>query len=134
VNGELIPVNRFIDVEGLLESIKREVRDFNGESRLGKLKLNGRILKDLPRFVDSNRAPKELNVTRMLLSIFRSGSKEPIRKFHDNSLFVGVMHFQDAYNMDLDRLQRCGIHYALPDGRIIPFCAYNTIHRQTVEK
>jgi uncharacterized radical SAM superfamily Fe-S cluster-containing enzyme len=134
LNGELIPINRFIDVEGLLESIRKEVGDFNGESRLGKLKLNGRILKDLPRFVDSDHAPKDLNVTRMLLDVFKSGSKKPMRAFHDNSLFIGVMHFQDAYNMDLDRLQRCGIHYALPDGRIIPFCAYNTIHRQTVEK
>ncbi|MDD1752272.1 MAG: radical SAM protein [Methanotrichaceae archaeon] len=133
LNGELIPINRFLDVEGLLESIRKEVGNFD-ESRLGKLKLKGRILKDLSRFVDSDRAPKDLNVTRILLGVFRSGSKEPMREFHDNSLFVGAMHFQDAYNMDLDRLQRCGIHYALPDGRIIPFCAYNTIHRQTAEK
>jgi hypothetical protein len=38
-----------------------------------------------------------------------------------------AMHFQDLYNMDLEKLQRCGIHYILPDGRIIPFCSYNTV-------
>ncbi len=43
------------------------------------------------------------------------------------------MHFQDAYNLDTERLQRCGAHYATPDGRIIPFCAYNTLHRKGVE-
>jgi len=29
---------------------------------------------------------------------------------------VGLMHFQDPYNFDLERLERCGIHYAVPDG------------------
>jgi len=35
--------------------------------------------------------------------------------------------------MDLKRGQRCGIHYATPDGRVIPLCSYNTIHCQEVE-
>ena len=39
----------------------------------------------------------------------------------------------DAYNMDLERVQHCPINYATPDGRLIPFCTYNTIHRQEVE-
>jgi hypothetical protein len=29
---------------------------------------------------------------------------------------------------------RCGIHYAVPDGRIIPFCTLNSFHRQEVER
>ena len=40
----------------------------------------------------------------------------------------------DAYNFDIERVQRCAIHYALPDGRVIPFCSYNTIHREKFEK
>ena len=35
---------------------------------------------------------------------------------------------------DLERVQRCCIHYAVPDGRIIPFCTMNSIHREKVEK
>ena len=35
------------------------------------------------------------------------------------------MAFQDAWNLDLDRLRDCCIHTVSPDGRIIPFCAYN---------
>ena len=35
---------------------------------------------------------------------------------------------------DLERVQRCGIHYATPDGRVIPFCSYNTLHREEVER
>jgi hypothetical protein len=40
----------------------------------------------------------------------------------------------DPYNFDLERVERCGIHYAVPDGRIIPFCAMNTLHREKIEK
>ncbi|MGA9098862.1 MAG: hypothetical protein WB392_08030 [Methanotrichaceae archaeon] len=73
--------------------------------------------------------PNELNLTGLLLSVFRKGTWESLVEFHNSSLFLGIMHFQDLYNMDLERLQRCGIHYVLPDGRRIPFCSYNTVHR-----
>lgn len=41
------------------------------------------------------------------------------------TLAVSGMVFQDAWNLDLTRLQECYIHVMSPDRRIIPFCAYN---------
>jgi 7,8-dihydro-6-hydroxymethylpterin dimethyltransferase len=38
---------------------------------------------------------------------------------------ISGMAFQDAWNLDLERLKDCCIHVARPDGRLIPFCAYN---------
>ncbi|MFB6354318.1 MAG: radical SAM protein, partial [Halobacteriales archaeon] len=38
-----------------------------------------------------------------------------------------MMHFMDPYNYDVDRVERCDIHYAMPDGRVVPFCAYNVL-------
>ncbi len=38
---------------------------------------------------------------------------------------VSAMCFQDAWTLDLERLQGCCIHCVSPDGRLIPFCAYN---------
>jgi len=131
-NGNLIPITRFIDVEGLMEKIRGQVEGFNGSS-LSKLKMKGMILKEIPKFVDESHAPGDLNVTKMLLSVLRNGTRESVKEFHNKTLFLGAMHFQDAYNMDLEKLQRCGVHYATPDGRIIPFCSYNTIHRKSVE-
>lgn len=49
-------------------------------------------------------------------------------------VLIGCMHFMDPYNFDLERVRRCTIHYALPDGRIIPFCTMNSIHRQPFER
>jgi 7,8-dihydro-6-hydroxymethylpterin dimethyltransferase len=40
---------------------------------------------------------------------------------------VGMMHFMDLYNYDIERVKKCCIHYAQPDGRIVPFCAFNVI-------
>ncbi|MEJ2579234.1 MAG: hypothetical protein P8Z68_09065, partial [Kineosporiaceae bacterium] len=35
------------------------------------------------------------------------------------------MGFQDAWNLDLERLRDCCVHTLAPDGRLIPFCAHN---------
>lgn len=39
-----------------------------------------------------------------------------------NGFTVTGMAFQDAYNLDIERLRRCSLH-VYEDGRIIPFCA-----------
>ncbi|WP_147820873.1 radical SAM (seleno)protein TrsS [Salidesulfovibrio onnuriiensis] len=42
-----------------------------------------------------------------------------------HTLAVSAMAFQDAWTLDLERLRGCCIHSVAPDGRLIPFCAYN---------
>lgn len=43
----------------------------------------------------------------------------------DNTLAISGMLFQDAYNLDLDRLKRCYICETDPKFGMVPFCAYN---------
>ncbi|HWQ79164.1 MAG TPA: radical SAM protein, partial [Anaerovoracaceae bacterium] len=40
-----------------------------------------------------------------------------------NGFTVTGMAFQDAYNLDLERLRRCSLH-VYDNGRIVPFCAH----------
>jgi hypothetical protein len=42
----------------------------------------------------------------------------------------------DSYNYDVERVKRCVIHYAAPNGKIYPFCAYNSgpVYRERIEK
>ncbi|MCQ2356512.1 MAG: hypothetical protein MJ014_05810, partial [Methanocorpusculum sp.] len=49
---------------------------------------------------------------------------------------IGTMHFMDCFNYDTDRVERCCIHYTTPDGRLIPFCTYNSgpVYREQVWK
>ena len=43
---------------------------------------------------------------------------------------IGMMHFMDEHTFDLSRLRKCCVHEVLPDdGGIVPFCAYNVLHR-----
>ena len=42
-----------------------------------------------------------------------------------NTFAVSAMAFQDAWNLDLERVQECCIHVVAPDQRMIPFCLYN---------
>jgi uncharacterized radical SAM superfamily Fe-S cluster-containing enzyme len=42
-----------------------------------------------------------------------------------HTLSVSAMAFQDAWNLDLERVRDCCIHVLSPDGRLIPFCLYN---------
>ena len=60
--------------------------------------------------------------------------------FHvGKSMLVSSMHFQDVYNFDIERVQRCLVHYGTMDpdhpGKVlqVPFCAMNSIHRESIE-
>lgn len=77
-----------------------------------------------------------MTIPQIMEDIISEGDKKAVGKFSWRTMFVGGMHFQDDYNYDLERLKRCVIHYATPDGRIIPFCAYNggPRYREEVEK
>ncbi|HMK34339.1 MAG TPA: radical SAM protein [Desulfomonilaceae bacterium] len=48
-----------------------------------------------------------------------------LERSRTHRLTVSAMAFQDAWNLDLERLKDCCIHVVLQDGRLVPFCAYN---------
>ncbi len=135
-NGKMIPITRFIDVDGLLEHVAELA--LNGDKwmgkSIGKIKRIGSLISSLPKYVDLSKAPKSVDVKKLFIDVLRDGTGDAVKEFHRYTLFIGAMHFMDMYNMDLERIQRCGVHYATPDGRVIPFCTYNTLHRVEVER
>ena len=68
----------------------------------------------------------DVHYEKLLKDAAIGGSYDSLRGFHYNSLFIGSMWFQDAFNLNVDRLQRCVIHYTTLEG-IVPFCSYNGI-------
>lgn len=48
-----------------------------------------------------------------------------IRQLKTYAFSISGMAFQDVWNIDLDRLKNCCIHVVSPEGKLIPFCAYN---------
>jgi 7,8-dihydro-6-hydroxymethylpterin dimethyltransferase len=41
------------------------------------------------------------------------------------SLSISGMAFQDAWNLDLERLRECFLHVLSPEQKLVPLCAYN---------
>ena len=74
----------------------------------------------------------------MIAPILTSGNYRGTGDFMRKVLMIGDMHFMDAYNFDFQRVQKCTIHYIVPDerfgARVIPFCTMNNFHRPLVEK
>jgi 7,8-dihydro-6-hydroxymethylpterin dimethyltransferase len=48
-----------------------------------------------------------------------------LERVRTKMLSVSCMAFQDAWNLDLERVRDCCIHVVAPDGRMVPFCLYN---------
>lgn len=132
-DGKLCGVSQFLDVEGMFDKIIEVTREIRSKrfkrARAAKLTLS--ILK----FIDRSKMPKGLDVYKLMKDVLVKGNKDGLREFHWRSLFIGTMHFMDRYNYDIERVKRCVVHYCTPDGRLIPFCAYNTgpVYRQQVE-
>uniref|UniRef100_A0A7C2Z9S7 Radical SAM protein n=1 Tax=Ignisphaera aggregans TaxID=334771 RepID=A0A7C2Z9S7_9CREN len=125
------PITRFIDAEGLLEYLDRKADSLYSKPRyISKLGAYAAIFNILNRFILWDKVPKDIKneLRSILLDIFFRRNYEALGRFHYKFLFIGMMHFMDEWNYDVSRVMRCAIHYALPDGRIVPFCAFNILN------
>ena len=131
---KLIPITDFIDVDDLFDKLK----EYNGKLKKGKFGSRKRVLAgltgNLPKLVHPSRSPKDLDITKILLNIFVKGDYEALGDFSKDAMLISCMHFMDPFNFDEDRVKKCVIHYATPDGRIIPFCTMNSMYRESVEQ
>lgn len=135
---EFIPITRFIDVYGFLDYLIEK----SGELREGKLKpvIGLKLITNLiSKYIRWGEVPKELRgaLPKILANIFIKRSYEALGEWHYRMLFLGMMHFMDLYNYDVERVMRCNVHYLMPDGRIIPFCTFNVmsdVYRDYVQK
>src|SRR5271157_1934221 len=77
-------------------------------------------------------------IMEVFSKVIMNGNWESISSFSYGSLLIGSMHFQDAFNFNLERARRCIVHFGvpMPDGTVLetPFCVYNNFTRQEVEK
>ncbi len=52
---------------------------------------------------------------------------EDLATMLDRIFMINVTGFMDVYTFEVRRVMKCCIHELLPDGRLVPFCAYNTV-------
>ena len=121
---ELIPITHYIDIEKFMKAMNGVYEDATKGS---KTKARIGILRAL-------RYAKFDLIRELAGPVLKEGTYEALGKLMRKMIMIGMMHFMDGYNFDLERVERCCIHYAVPDGRLIPFCTMNTLHRPRVEK
>jgi uncharacterized radical SAM superfamily Fe-S cluster-containing enzyme len=130
----MIPVTQFIDVDRFFNLLSKSSEDIKDGGLVGKAKVISRATMELPKTIDRDNKPDSLDITGILTKVFKERSYSALGDFHHKTLLISCMHFMDPWNFDCDRVKRCVIHYAVPDGRIIPFCSMNTIYRSEIEK
>jgi len=58
-----------------------------------------------------------------------------LREVAARGFMVVVQDFQDPYTLDVGKLRKCCVSEITPDGRLIPFCAYNSVgYREQVRR
>ncbi|OFZ37600.1 MAG: hypothetical protein A2504_15570 [Bdellovibrionales bacterium RIFOXYD12_FULL_39_22] len=58
-----------------------------------------------------------------------------LQKYNEGKFKAIFIHsFMDENNFEVSRIRKCCTHYALPDGRLMPGCSYNNIHRHRDER
>ncbi|MEM3018389.1 MAG: radical SAM protein [Candidatus Bathyarchaeia archaeon] len=119
-----VPITKLADVDRFFETMDGVDRDL----------VEGRRIRARLRVIGALRHVKASFVREVLWPVLKTGSYDALGRFMRRVVMVGCMHFMDPYNFDLQRLEKCVIHYGLPDGTIRPFCSVNTIHRAAVEK
>lgn len=113
-----------------------------GLARSADLFGGAKVLKIIKDKFDQSKAPTGLTFRRLIGVM--DGYKDTKKGRHPETekttsyrtIFVAGMHFQDRYNYDVERARRCVIHQSAPDGRMYPFCTYNSgpYYRERVEE
>jgi uncharacterized radical SAM superfamily Fe-S cluster-containing enzyme len=124
-DGKITPITRYGNVEKFVQSMKKVYKQAqDGHQTKAKMRLFGALM----------RHAKFGLLRKYLLPVLKTGSYDALGELQRKTILLSSMHFMDPYNFDLERVQSCCIHYAVPDGRIIPFCTMNSLHRPQVEK
>jgi len=133
----VIPVSRFVDVDNLFADLYELAKKAEGKKIKAFSKVKAYSL--LKKHLKEEELPdgmSAIDFLKALQGVLSESTKTELAKFSWKMMYVGAMHFMDSYNYDIERVKRCMIHYTTPDGKIIPFCAYNSgpLYRTEVEK
>ena len=112
---QLVPLTRVCDVESHLSSLLYGERVVEGELVRNAL-LNLWSMGAVPGSSNVLQNICDLDLPRELLK-------------NAKCMSIAIHGFQDAWNIDFDRVKKCCIHIATPDKKLIPFCVYNNLIR-----
>jgi len=132
--GTIIPINHFVDFEKFFGSIEKTARSVETKGRFALLST---LFLAAVRSLNWPLVTKEIGFFPLMTTILRthiSPTYQSLGKLRRRIFLLGCMAFMDQYNFDVNRVRRCVVHYITPDLKVIPFCAYNNVHRIATEE
>jgi uncharacterized radical SAM superfamily Fe-S cluster-containing enzyme len=127
VDGEnVVPIPRLVNVDDYLDYVSNRVMpDMSVRGALEKLWSASAV----PGGEDGNTtAPLECATCGIDLP-------EALQEIGDKSFMIVIQDFQDPYTLNVKALMKCCVEEITPDGRLIPFCAYNSVgYREQVRE
>ena len=136
-DNRVIPITRFVDAAGLVEHLQNATGEMEGKSMIERKLIAAKTLAGALKFIDKEKQPKSVNFAKLLTGILTKHDFKSMADLQMKTLFLGMMHFQDEYNYDIKRVEKCEVHYTLPDGRTVPFCTFNVmpeLYRDKVQR
>jgi 7,8-dihydro-6-hydroxymethylpterin dimethyltransferase len=114
--SDLVPLPRLVDVDDYLDYVtNRAVPDLQVKEALEGL------------FSASAAGGTERTGERLECVACGVGLPLELRDAAAKGFMVVTQDFQDPYTLDVRKLQKCCVAEIVPDGRLIPFCAYNSV-------
>jgi 7,8-dihydro-6-hydroxymethylpterin dimethyltransferase len=113
---DLVPLPRLVDVEDYLDYVtNRALPDLEVKAALEGL------------FSASAAGGTERTGERLECVACGVGLPDELQEVAAKGFMVVVQDFQDPYTLDVRKLRKCCVAEIVPDGRVIPFCAYNSV-------
>lgn len=120
----LVPIPRLINVEDYLDYVSnRVVPDTAVREALEKLW-------SASAFMGTDTSQEKLNAVATALDCADAcgiNLPDAIADLDDRAFMIVIQDFQDPYTLNVKQLMKCCVEEITPDGRMIPFCAYNSV-------
>ncbi len=123
-NRTVVPIPRLLNVEDYLDYVtNRVLPDAGIREALEKLW-------SASAFMGTETTEEKLRATAEALDCADACGidlPEAVKNLSDKAFTIVVQDFQDPYTLNVKQLMKCCVEEITPDGRLIPFCAYNSV-------
>lgn len=120
----VVPIPRLLNVEDYLDYVSnRVVPDYAVREALEKLW-------SASAFMGTDTTEEQLRAAAEALNCADAcgvNLPEAIANLTDRAFMIVIQDFQDPYTLNVRQLMKCCVEEITPDGRLIPFCAYNSV-------
>jgi uncharacterized radical SAM superfamily Fe-S cluster-containing enzyme len=117
VDGDsVVPIPRLVEIEDYLDYVSNRVMpDMSVRGALEKL------------WSASAVPGTEATASQLECATCGIDLPEALKELTDKAFMIVIQDFQDPYTLNVKQLMKCCVEEITPDGRLIPFCAYNSV-------